>query len=78
MKYVTPREGNYARVELSRRNLEALLAKLDDPSSARTLMKQENEEDGNEWIEVVAVEDEAHYKDRPAGTVYMPTSGEVY
>lgn len=78
MKYVAPKEGNYARLELTRRNLEALLAKLDDPASARTLMKQEDHGEGNEWVEVVAVEDDTHYKVRAAGEVYMPTVGESY
>ena len=48
-------------VELTRRNLVTLLAKLDDPESVRTLMK-----DG--WS-VMAVEDEEHYFDRPHGPV---------
>jgi hypothetical protein len=48
-------------VELTRRNLVTLLAKLDDPDSARTLLREG-------WA-VKAVEDEAHYTDRPHGTV---------
>lgn len=58
-------------IELSRRNLETLLAKLDDPISARTLISPER------TIAVRAVEDEEHYADRAPGAVYMPTSGET-
>lgn len=55
-------------VELTRRNLQTLLAKLDDPSSARTLIDPD-------WIIAVkAVEDEAHYETRPPGITY--TNGE--
>lgn len=62
------------RLELSRRNLEVLLAKLGDPASARTLIKTGKDGD---IVEVVAVEDSHHYSDRPPGAVYMPTSGEL-
>lgn len=58
------------RLELTRRNLETLLAKLDDPQSARTLI------DGETGLLVVAVEDDEHYSDRAPGMVYMPASGE--
>lgn len=64
------------RLELSRRNLETLLAKLDDPHSARSLVKG-IEPDDSAWIMVNAVEDEVHYSDRPAGQVYMPSTGET-
>jgi hypothetical protein len=57
-------------VELTRRNLETLLAKLDDERSQRTLV------DGQDHIAVRAVENEAHYSDRPPGTVFMPSTGE--
>lgn len=60
------------RIELTRRNLEALLAKLDDPASARTLL------DGETGFAVTAVENEEHYSDRPPGAVYMPTSGRLW
>lgn len=57
-------------IELSRRNLETLLAKLDDPASVRTIIKS--------GVAIVAVEDEEHYSDsNPPGMVYMPTSGKV-
>lgn len=57
-------------LELTRRNLETLLAKLDDPNSKRTLIDPSNH------IAVVAVENDEHYSDRAPGGVYMPTSGE--
>lgn len=79
MKYVARKDGmGAARLELSRRNLIALLGKLDDPLSARTLMKQEDPEEGHEWVMVVAVEDDEHYAERPPGEVHMPTTGETY
>lgn len=56
-------------VELTRRNLEALLAKLDDPLSHRTLVDPANH------IAVRAVEDSDHYKTRRPGEVHMPASG---
>lgn len=67
MKFI---EGRHT-VELTRRNLETLLAKLDDPLSARTLI------DPDEKIAVLAVEDDAHYSSRRPGAVYMPTTGEI-
>lgn len=57
-------------VELTRRNLQALLDKLDDPLSNRTLI------DGESRIAVKAVEDDEHYSKRAPGTVYMPSTGE--
>jgi hypothetical protein len=65
-----PTYGGLPRLELTRRNLQSLLEKLDDPKSARTLVDPENK------IIVTAVEDEEHYRDRAPGTVYMPTTGE--
>ena len=64
-------EGFAVGIELTRRNLTTLLAKLDDPASARTLLE------GETGFAVRAVEDEEHYANRPPGEVYMPTSGEV-
>lgn len=58
-------------LELSRRNLVALLAKLDDPASVRTLMSPGAP--GEPVIVVTAVEDAVHYAGRPAGEVFMPT-----
>jgi hypothetical protein len=74
MKYV-PTEGGGGTLELTRRNLQALLDKLDDPLSARTLSKVQ--EGGDGVITVVAVEDAEHYSDRAPGEVYMPSTGEV-
>lgn len=68
MKYI---DGDLPVLELTRRNLETLLAKLDDPLSKRTLI------DPTDTIAVRAVENEEHYKDRYPGTVYMPSSGQV-
>jgi len=60
------------RLQLTRRNLETLLAKLDDPASNRTLIDPDNQ------ILVMAVEDDEHYKTRAPGSVYMPSTGEVF
>lgn len=62
-------ENNLPVVELTRRNLMTLLAKLDDPLSARSLI------DPDGFVMVRAVEDEEHYKDRAPGLVYMPARG---
>jgi len=69
MEYIKV-DGEIPVVELTRRNLEVLLAKLDDPLSARTLI------DGEDQIAVRAVENDAHYKTRPPGVVYMPSTKE--
>ena len=69
MKYIESR-GSRPLVELTRRNLLTLLAKLDDPLSNCTLI------DGEQRIGVKAVEDAEHYSDRPPGDIYMPSSGE--
>lgn len=52
-------------LEMTRRNLQALLDKLDDPQSARSLGK--TSEDLGSYVLVTAVEDEEHYADRPPG-----------
>jgi hypothetical protein len=57
-----------ARLEVTRRNLETLLGKLDDPVSERALIDSDNQ------IIVIAVENEAHYSDRAPGEVAMPTA----
>ncbi|WP_236730411.1 hypothetical protein [Mycobacteroides immunogenum] len=49
-----------------------LLAKLADPESGRRLISPCNR------IQVRAVPNEEHYKDREPGVVYMPTSGEYW
>jgi hypothetical protein len=66
------------QVVLSRRNLEALLSKLDRVKegefSACTIIKRFNPSDGiyatTEDIAVIAVEDEILYANRPAGMMY--------
>lgn len=70
-----------ARLELTRRNLETLLEKLDDPLSQRTLIDPDNKiavtavVDPDNKIEIVAVENDYH--DRAPGQVYMPSTGET-
>ena len=56
-------------IELTRRNLEILLLKLDDPLSRRTIQR-----DG---YAVTAVEDETHYHNRAPGEMYMPSTGQT-
>lgn len=65
------REGFVVGVELTRRNLEILLAKLDDPASLRMIV------DGETGFSVKAVENEEHYADRAPGEMFMPSTGEV-
>jgi hypothetical protein len=83
MKYVEAGPGFAPRLELTRRNLEVLLAKLDDPLSERTLLDPDGviyvtavENDAN-GIYVTAVENDAHYSDRAPGPMYMPSTGET-
>jgi hypothetical protein len=64
-------ESRSVYVELTRRNLEVLLAKLDDETSARTIIKS----DKAGMITVRAVENEAHYSDREPGP--MKVGGEI-
>lgn len=70
MKYI-PSDKGAPIVELTRRNLEVLLRKLDDPLSQRTLL----DPDGRVYVR--AVENEEHYSDREPGEMYMPSTGEV-
>lgn len=63
--------GGVQTLELTRRNLEVLLAKLDDPLSQRTLLCPDQK------IYVKAVENEEHYADRKPGEMFMPSSGET-
>lgn len=65
------REGFVVGVELTRRNLEILLLKLDDPASAREIR------DGETGFAVRAVENEEHYRDRAPGEMFMPSTGET-
>jgi hypothetical protein len=72
MKYIDDDPGFPVPVlELTRRNLETLLAKLDDPISRRTLI------DPDDRIAVRSVENDEHYHSRPPGTMFMPSSGEI-
>jgi hypothetical protein len=70
---VTNLHDNYPviRVELTRRNLEVLLAKLDDPNSTRTLYKGDCEVAAF----ITAVENDVHYGDRDPGP--MLVNGEL-
>lgn len=73
MKFIPANPGGASRLELTRRNLTTLLAKLDDPLSKRTLKWGSDAADEDNLIIVKAVEDEEHYSDRPPGEVYMPS-----
>lgn len=63
MRVIGGFDGNTHEVELSRRNLEVLLAKLDMPDSHRTI-----EKDG---VYVTAVENVEHYADREPGEMLV-------
>jgi hypothetical protein len=65
---VVAEQGRIVGVELTRRNLQALLAKLDGnpPHSACTLI-----EPGGVYVK--AVENAEHYSDRPPGFVHEDT-----
>lgn len=74
MKYIPG-----ATIELTRRNLEILLQKLDDPLSHATIEKDGiyvRAVEGEEFL-VKPVEDAEHYSDREPGPMYMPSSGVV-
>jgi len=65
-----------AVVYLSRRNLLTLLAKLDDPDSQCTLIKNDTEHPAfpcSEVVQVTAIEDDDYYTDREAGPVAHET-----
>jgi hypothetical protein len=83
MKYIEASESpsRMPTVELTRHNLEILLEKLDDPLSARTIMKdgwavRAIEADG---VVVAAVENDAHYaaEGREPGEMFMPSTGVI-
>jgi hypothetical protein len=69
----TPNPDNYVRVYLSRRNLLALLRKLDNPESVRTIVKNDMEhpkyKQSHQHIAITAVEDEDYYIDRKPGVM---------
>lgn len=58
-------------VELTRDELQTLIAGLDNPTSGETDMRV-----SQGAIVVRAVDDDAHYRNRAPGVVWMPTSGE--
>ena len=63
MKYIKGEADRLPILELTRRNLLTLLAKLEDPTSQRTMIDQDRE------ITVRAVSDDAHYTTRTPGEV---------
>lgn len=68
---VDTRDGEQLHLlELTRRNVQTLLDKLDDPKSNRALVDPDGQ------IVLRVVEDDEHYSLRPAGAVYMPSTGE--
>lgn len=69
MKYIND-EGGFAVVELTRRNLRVLLAKLDDPRSARALI------DPDDKLLVRAVET-THDRGDPASQAAAATEGVI-
>lgn len=73
MKYKLKDDRDYftPMVELTRRNLNVLLDKLNDPGSTR-ILGSPIEFAGQPTIYVKAVEDDEHYANRAPGEVYMP------
>ncbi len=57
-------------LELTRQDLEGLLAALNQPGLATSILS------GGAGIVVRAVEDDAHYHDRPPGRVWLPSRGQ--
>ena len=62
-------------VRLSRRNLKALLHKLDWEESERTLQRQE--EPGGPILTVIAEDDPEHYGDRTPGPMHPETEAAI-
>lgn len=72
-------EADFAVVELTRRNLTALLAKLDfnrNPGGRRSSECEIMSGDGRAIIR--AVEDEVHYSDRLPGEMLENETGRLY
>lgn len=65
--------SNLIRIELTRRNLTSLLAKLDGHPKDSPAVLQRGSEDGRRLIVVRAVEDEVHYRDREPGELHPET-----
>ena len=64
-------ENNLITVKLSKRNLLALLHKVDSPDSAKTLFKQT---DDDYRLILIAEPDSLHYQDNePAGKMHPST-----
>lgn len=61
-------------VTLSRRNLRALIAKLDDSDSKRTIAR---DEDNGVHLIVRAEPDDVHYVERPAGIMAPWTEAQM-
>lgn len=59
------------RVRLSRRNLELLLEKLDDPNSHKTIIKRDDQHPKYPSTQtiIIAVEDEDYYYERAPGAM---------
>lgn len=70
--FVNPRSsGHHVHVTLSRRNLKTLLLKLDEPDSARTLVRMvETDLDKEVILRVTAEDDDIHYVGRIPGEVH--------
>ncbi len=66
---VTGQSGSFPIVVINREQLENLVLALDDPDAEKTVWYE------NYPIKVRAVEDEAHYADRPPGEMLLPSSG---
>lgn len=66
MKYIE--DSHIPIIELTRRNLKVLLAKLDDPLSSRMLVTGKGRDD---HAAVRAVEDDEHYSDREPGEMLV-------
>lgn len=63
-------------VVLSKRNLLALLAKVDDTDSAKTIIRDcRGEFDGGMALVLQVEPDEVHYKDRKPGLMHPKTEG---
>lgn len=81
MKLVSNEHGVIS-IELTRRNLVALIQKLDAQRdgipTACTLAKCGESETNGLILRVKAVEDEEHYSDRLTGLMMNPSTGEVW
>lgn len=69
-------DGYHIGISLSRRNLLALLAKLDGHpvASAAEIARF----DGDRWLSVTAEEDDVHYNGREAGPMHPDTEAAIH